>query len=138
MTVTYPLAGDHKLELYEPPASGSESMLAGRCPGCHEQTRGYMGHYGCIREIDPEGHVVSGSSYTTAYGHLRCVEKLLVDVVNRLREPTPSQPRPWTSGRQRDAIEFLLAHPDEDVEIRIVSGRGRSRRYDYRLKTEIS
>jgi hypothetical protein len=134
ITHTYTLADGHVLELFEPESSGRDPMMRGRCPGCHEQLYNFTGRNACIRELDHQGLVVA-STYASNFGHLPCVETMFINVVKALQAPdTVPYGLAWTTGTQRQMIEFIQRNDGSIIEIVFDSSRGRTSRYDFRVQ----
>lgn len=131
------LASGETLELYEPAHSGQGAMQDGRCPGCQQQLRGFVGRCAAIRVLDADGQPVM-STLTTRYGHLECVEGLFIQRRTSVRivdndddddEVTGSTS--WRSGTQRQLLDYLQAHGTVDHVKFDVDGP-RWRRYRWR------
>lgn len=109
------LASGETLELYEPEHSGQGAMQDGRCPGCSQQLRGFVGRCAAIRVLDADGQPVM-SMLTTRYGHLECVEGLFIQrrasVLTTHVDETRSAS--WRSGTQRQLLDYLQAHGTVD------------------------
>jgi hypothetical protein len=128
------LEADRFVELYEPPASGVEPMMRGKCPVCGVATGGYEGRYAVIRELDDHGHPVI-SEFTTSYGHLPCIAQAYQELCERfMGDVLETEHLTWHKGKQRDVLLFVEQNTDHVVEVRKVAGRGRAERYDYRLR----
>jgi hypothetical protein len=136
--VTYQLADEHALQLYEPPSSGQEPMLRGRCPGCGEQLYGYLGRYAALRELDAAGLPVTSSPYARGYGHYSCLEAVFNDVIDALQVPdvVPDQ-LTWTRGTQRQMLDFVQYNEFHAVEVRFDHSAPRDQRYEFRLQENV-
>lgn len=133
-THTYTLADGHVLEIYEPESSGRDPMMRGRCPGCGGQLYNFTGRNACVRELDQQGLVVA-SEYASSYGHLPCIEIMFADLLVSLRAPdTVPYGLSWTTGTQRQMIEFIQKNDGSIIEIVFDSSRGRTQRYDFRVQ----
>lgn len=133
-THTYTLADGHVLEIYEPESSGRDPMRRGRCPGCQEQLYGFTGRNASIRELDAQGLVVT-STYASSFGHLPCIETMFTELLASLQAPdTVPYGLAWTTGTQRQMIEFIQKNDGSIIEIVFDSNRGRTQRYDFRVQ----
>ena len=128
------LADGHVIEVYEPPGSNVEPMRRGRCPGCGEQLHGFVGRHAAIRELDADGRVV-GSAHATSFGHLMCVFGLFNKLVDYLTAPDEvPHDLAWTRGTQREMIDFVQRYEGAIVEVCFDKTRGRTQRYNFRVK----
>lgn len=111
------LASGETLELYEPEYSGQGAMQDGRCPGCRQQLRGFVGRCAVIRVLDATGEPVM-SSLATTYGHLECVEGLFIQrraaVATWVVDDVPKESTRWRTGTQRQLLDYLQAHGTVD------------------------
>jgi hypothetical protein len=127
------LPSGNRIELYEPPASGTGGMQSGNCPGCRNGLNGYLGRCAAIRELNELEEPIHGQ-YTTSYGHFDCMSPLFDRVVAHLDEPVADQVVIWTYDTQREMILYVQRRGAEGKScvVQFDPNAGRERRYRFR------
>lgn len=125
-------------ELFQPASSGRGPMFQGTCPGCRQQTEGYLGASASIRYRNALGEVEFRQGVTTNYGHFECVRaifvKLMTEEIATHHVPSTVADLTVHVGRQRDKIDFEHAHPGQIVESVYHPNAPRNARYHFALK----
>lgn len=101
------------LELHEPEHSGQGAMQDGRCPGCGQQLRGFVGRCATIRVLNASGQPIM-STLATNYGHLECVEGLFIQRRASVATWEVDDLVHWRTGTQRQLLDYLQAHGTVD------------------------
>jgi hypothetical protein len=138
-----PLPNQRQLVLMLP-ALPYEPMQRGFCPVCRTSIEGWTEGGGMIVERNVAGTAVPGSSLSTGWGHLHCIEPLYFQLVRLVvnRKPFPdvvaepaAEEIPWQRGTQTEMIRAMRLHQPQSIVVNMdESGtRGKTERYRWRI-----